>query len=585
MAKPPDCQRVRVWSAAIAAVLGGLTIIGWLSRIEALASVRARYIPMAPSTALAFALLGTALILGERHRWFLRLTAVLVASVAGAKLFEFLSGISLGIDEFFVADPAMFGQVRKGRMAPITALNFLLSAAACWTLLSPRLRASTGVAAAVIAGVAIVVVLGYVHGTPLLYGGHIIPVALPTAVAFLAIGVALIAAAGPACWPLRPWFGTSARALLLRWFLPIVAGLALIGGLLSGWLLQHTQVNPALLSAFSTLLFSAALVAIISQVANIVGGRIDRAEAELNLAQSDLEALNRGLEERIEERTRELRLKNDQMQEDLRMARELQLAMLPKQYPWLRGDASSGESAVRFCTFYYPAGGVSGDFFSIFPVSDDAVGVFICDVMGHGVRAALVTSMMRVLMEQHSAADADPGVLLTHINRGMTGILRQTGTTLFATSLVMVANIARGEIAFANAGHPNPIHIRRQSGTVESLGGRSGPALGIFPEAEYGAFRVPLSPSDLVLLFTDGLFEVENSAGDLYTYEDLLAAVQRRQHLPAQALCDELLAEVRQFAGKHEFADDVCLVGMEMAVPVAKPGREREEEAELEEVP
>lgn len=558
-------ERIGKGFAGVAAIQGGLTIIGWLSGLEALASIRARYIPMAPSTALAFAILGLALIFHARLPRFAKIAAALVAAVALAKLVEFFSGASFGIDELFVRDPAMFGHVKKGRMSPITALSFLLACGSLWALVTPRLRVWTGHAATALAMVALVIVLGYVHGSPLLYGGGIIPVALPTACAFLLISAALITVAGRENWPVQPWCGHSTRAVLLRWFVPIATSGVLLRGLLSASLLRHTAINPTLISAGCTALFTLAIVAGISYVARLVGGQIDRAEGERDRALAALATLNLELEQRVADRTLELRTKNTQMQEDLGMARELQLALLPKQFPTVPRDAPAAESAVRFCSFYYPTGGVSGDFFSVFPISDEQVGIFICDVMGHGVRAALVTSMMRVLMEQHSASGAaDPGALMTRINLSMTSLLRQTGTTLFATSLVMIADVARGELAFANAGHPNPLLIRRSRGGTEALQGKSGPALGIFADAEYRSFQTPLGPGDLVLLFTDGLFEVENGAGDLYSYEDLQAAVQRREALPKEELCDGVLAEIREFAEGRDFPDDVCLIGMEM---------------------
>jgi serine phosphatase RsbU (regulator of sigma subunit) len=122
----------------------------------------------------------------------------------------------------------------------------------------------------------------------------------------------------------------------------------------------------------------------------MLGGRIDRAERERAAAQAELEALNADLEHRIAERTSELRHKNDQMQEELTMARELQMAMLPKTFPNLPGSASPAESALRFFSFYFPTGDVSGDFFNVFPISDSQVGIVICDVMGHGVRRRLL---------------------------------------------------------------------------------------------------------------------------------------------------------------------------------------------------
>jgi serine phosphatase RsbU (regulator of sigma subunit) len=110
--------------------------------------------------------------------------------------------------------------------------------------------------------------------------------------------------------------------------------------------------------------------------------RIDRAESERNAAQAELEALNRDLERRIAERTQELRNKNEQMQEELTMARELQFALLPQNFPCIPRSVPTAESALQFFSFYYPAGTVSGDFFDVFPVSESAVGIFICDVMG-----------------------------------------------------------------------------------------------------------------------------------------------------------------------------------------------------------
>jgi phosphoserine phosphatase RsbU/P len=84
----------------------------------------------------------------------------------------------------------------------------------------------------------------------------------------------------------------------------------------------------------------------------------------------------------VQERTRELRQKNQQIAEQLRMARELQLALLPQQFPTVPAKVSDDESALRFLSLYFPTGDVSGDFFSVFPVSEKAAGVFICDVMG-----------------------------------------------------------------------------------------------------------------------------------------------------------------------------------------------------------
>jgi sigma-B regulation protein RsbU (phosphoserine phosphatase) len=101
------------------------------------------------------------------------------------------------------------------------------------------------------------------------------------------------------------------------------------------------------------------------------------------------------------------------MEKDLKMAHELQMALLPQQFPSIPRGAPPTESAIKFSSFYYPMAAVSGDFFTINRLSDTAVAVFIADVMGHGVRAGLITTMISALVERFSATAADPAVMLT----------------------------------------------------------------------------------------------------------------------------------------------------------------------------
>lgn len=259
-----------------------------------------------------------------------------------------------------------------------------------------------------------------------------------------------------------------------------------------------------------------------------------------------------------------LREKNEQMEDELKMARELQMAMLPHHFPKIPREGR--ETALEFFSFYFPTAAVSGDFFSIIPLSDTSVGVFICDVMGHGVRAALVTAMMRALVEELSQKTNDPGQLLTQINRGLVGILHHADTVMYATAFYAVADVGRGQMLYANAGHPAPLHLCRQLGEVTSLraDGKRGGALGLFDNATYVSSRRPLASQDLVLLFTDGLFEVEDANQEQYSQERLLAAVRQRANLPSKELLSELLREIEQFGMQKEFVDDVCLIGAEV---------------------
>ncbi len=262
----------------------------------------------------------------------------------------------------------------------------------------------------------------------------------------------------------------------------------------------------------------------------------------------------------------ELRAKNLLMEENLRMAHEIQAAILPQQYPVFPHDAPPESSAFRFVHRYQAAESVSGDFFNISALSDNEAGVFICDVAGHGTRAALVTAMIRALVEELKPIAQDPGMFLRKLNADLFTILKTTGSPMLTTAFYLAANWRTGVVRFANAGHPKPLLVRRPTDRVEPLvnaSGKSQPALGLFENPPYQTTEINLAPGDLVMLFTDGLYEVQGPEEELYSQERLIMDVKTRLQKPAAQLFDELLAAIGSFSVDHEFADDVCLIGME----------------------
>ncbi|MBV9873149.1 MAG: SpoIIE family protein phosphatase [Verrucomicrobia bacterium] len=273
-------------------------------------------------------------------------------------------------------------------------------------------------------------------------------------------------------------------------------------------------------------------------------------------------------EEKLAALARELREKNQALEQDLEMARELQQAMLPHRYPHFPHPASDKEIAVRFYHFYEPSMSVSGDFFQVLKLSDTSAGIFICDVMGHGVRAALVASTVNALVGQLRDYLGDPGEFLCRLNRALRSTLEYySEAPLFASAFYLLADLEKGELRYANAGHPNPLLIHREKDRTDTYplnGSKHGPALGLFDDAVYSDSYCELSPHDTLLLFTDGLYEVEGPDGDIYDYRRLLEAVRRRRDLPAFQLCHEVIEEVQTFSAGRHFSDDACLVAMEV---------------------
>ena len=264
----------------------------------------------------------------------------------------------------------------------------------------------------------------------------------------------------------------------------------------------------------------------------------------------------------------ELRARNTQLQADFNMAREIQEIFIPQQYPTFPHAASPEKSALRFSHRYIPAAEVGGDFFTIFPITDSTAGVFICDVMGHGMRAALITAIMRGLLEELTPVAADAGKFLAEINRSLYAILKRTKEPFLATAFYMVADAVAGELRFSSAGHPSPYHLQRRAGIVEPLkcsDSRHGPALGLFERSNYPTCKKRLEAGDLLLLFTDGLYEATDGEGEEYGQDRLIEVVRRSLHHPTESLLHNMLSEVQQYSGTRDFDDDVCLVAMDVA--------------------
>lgn len=269
----------------------------------------------------------------------------------------------------------------------------------------------------------------------------------------------------------------------------------------------------------------------------------------------------------LEERDRVIRRKNEQMETDLRMATELQQALMPNTYPSFSGGPNHEPTRLRFYHRYLPASMMGGDFFHIARLSDDTAGICICDVMGHGVRAALITAMLRALIETHAAEAADPGRFLTELNGEFTRILKQTGTLVFATVLYCVMNIRDRDARFARAGHPAPFHVRRTAGEIEAVAsgeGSSGPAMGLIPNAQFKTSEAKLASGDFLLFFTDGVIEVEDRAGRDFGIEGLRQSIGSNLNQSTESLLEAIISDVYNFGGSTVLTDDACLVVAEL---------------------
>lgn len=274
-----------------------------------------------------------------------------------------------------------------------------------------------------------------------------------------------------------------------------------------------------------------------------------------------------GISHDITERRRyqeELRRRNREMETDLRMACQLQHAFLPQSYPTFPPGAPAAKSLLKFAHRYVPSATLGGDFFDVKRVSEYEVGVLICDVMGHGVRAGLITALIRGLVEELTVETRDPPKMLGEINRGLGPFLQQTGLPVFASVFYGVVDAKEGTIRYTNAGHPPPYVLRRGAGAVDTLSIENPePAAGLDPDFAYSERRVPFVPGDGLLMFSDGLFEAANNDGEEFSELRLRASVAAALSLRGNGLVNAVLHDVVAHVGSEKFDDDVCLLLVE----------------------
>jgi serine phosphatase RsbU (regulator of sigma subunit) len=276
--------------------------------------------------------------------------------------------------------------------------------------------------------------------------------------------------------------------------------------------------------------------------------------------------------EKLARYTEQLRAKNEQIESELQMAREIQSALLPHTYPTFPPDRDPERSALLFCHRYQPTATLAGDYFEILPLSENEAGLFICDVMGHGVRAALVTAYLRGLIEELTPFASEPGTFLTEINRGLVNILKRTDTAMFASACYLVVDIARGRVEIANAGHPTPLLGHRSSGRVEPVRDESRDqaiVLGLVEDSQYPSFKQSFRPGDILLLYTDGVYEAESPDGEQFGEERLEEVLRESLPLSVDRLCDRVMKSITDFAETEDFGDDICIVTMEFAHAMA----------------
>jgi len=257
----------------------------------------------------------------------------------------------------------------------------------------------------------------------------------------------------------------------------------------------------------------------------------------------------------------EVKRRSQEMETDLRMTRQVQEAFLNRPYPVFPRDG--GSSRLAFAHRYIPASTLGGDFFDILRISDSRCGVLVCDVMGHGVRAGLLTALIRGVAEEVGLRTADPVAVVTEINRSLMPIVEQTGQPVFATVFFGLIDLTSRRLSFTCAGHPAPL-LRHVGGRIERLTPQDPePAAGLLADFRYTCLETDFQSGAQLLAYTDGILEATNAGGQIFGETRIKAVLAATEGLAATELNERLVGAVQAFSGRQAFEDDVCVVAIE----------------------
>jgi serine phosphatase RsbU (regulator of sigma subunit) len=239
-------------------------------------------------------------------------------------------------------------------------------------------------------------------------------------------------------------------------------------------------------------------------------------------------------------------LMRQRYEQELRVARGIQQALLPKEVPTLEG--------WEVTSYYQPAKEVGGDFYDFFELPDGRLGLVVGDATGHGIPAALVMAAARSMLRAVAQASASPGDVLSRANDPL---VMDIPPNMFVTCLYAVLDPESGHLVYANAGHDLP-YLRRRSSDAVELRARGMP-LGLMPGMSYEEKEVVLEKGESVLFYSDGLVEAHDPQRIMFGFPKLRALVA--DHSEQESLVDSLLEELCSFTGEGwEQEDDITLL-------------------------
>jgi serine phosphatase RsbU (regulator of sigma subunit) len=318
--------------------------------------------------------------------------------------------------------------------------------------------------------------------------------------------------------------------------------------------LGYLYVLPIALSALcNPLPLTIVLVAVCTLLQDIFAGVVETSQVRVvrdAMAMAGFLIVAFLVTQIAKQRTRlveEVRRQRDEYEHDLMLAAQVQRQVLPKPPVCPALELAAAMQTAQL---------LGGDYYDFFQISENVVDVVIADVSGHGAAASLLMPSLAVALRLRARELEGPAAIIKDLDT----VLKQiTNTATFVTMFYGRFDQGSRTLQYANGGHNPPLLVRTRTGESLTLK-EAGPILGILNQAEYTDTVVALDQGDILTLFTDGVTEQENEAGDEFSLSRLEQVIVSQETESAAALVAHVTEAVSAFAGAKEQADDLTLV-------------------------
>jgi sigma-B regulation protein RsbU (phosphoserine phosphatase) len=289
------------------------------------------------------------------------------------------------------------------------------------------------------------------------------------------------------------------------------------------------------------------------KMVTVLGGRLTAAH---NASIQDLQEKNRQLQIAYDDlKAAQAQLvEKERLERELQLAAEIQLSILPRVLPQLPG--------YNFGAQLVPARFVGGDFYEFIPLDSGKIGIVIGDVSDKGVPSAIFMAQTHAFLYAEASRGLDPVEVLRRVNRHLA---ETNAAHLFVTVLYGILDHEQGVFTYARGGHELPL-LAQMNGETHTLPWGEGQLLGILDDIVLDEQTIKMPPGSTLLLYTDGMTDIRNPAGERFGMEALENELSTLAGIRAQELCDRLVACLHSYQGDTIQDDDVTLVALKSEI-------------------